>query len=217
MARSSYKAPDYDENKYRQGIDTSFYQNAVNQYTKDAEMNRARQLGEAQKTQQAQLKQAYINRVQNQNQLNNNMAMAGIRGGATESSNIKLANIYGQARAAANTDYANSVNTINQNIDDNIRDYRMDMESRAEEYRQNQANARWQAEREDSLNEWNSAVEYWNNYYLDRYSGYSKKQAQKELKRAKKLLKNAKNQTQRIRYEQMVRGLSNRLGVIANK
>lgn len=217
MARATYRAPEYDENKYRQGIDTSFYTNAIDKYTQDAERNRARQLGEAQKTQQSQLKQAYINRLQNQRQLGDSLATQGIRGGATETSNLKLANIYGQARAAANSDYSNSVNSINQSVDENIRDYRSDMESRAEEYVQNQANARWQADREDSLNEWNSAVEYWNNYYLDRYSGYSKKQAQKALKKAKKLLKGATNQTQRIKYQQMIRGLSNRLGVLANK
>ena len=212
-----YNAPEYDEKKYRQGIDTSYYTNAINNYTTDANAERARQIGEAQKTQQGALKQAYIQRAQNQLKLNQNLAQAGIRGGMTETANLNLANQYGQARQAANTDYANSVNSINQSTDQNIRDYRSDMESRAEEYMQNQANARWQAAREDSLNQFNAQNEYWNNYYLDYYSGYSKKNAQKALKKAEANLKKTSNADERMRIMQQIRGIQNRLGMIANK
>lgn len=213
----TYTAPKYDEKKYRQGIDTSFYTNAINNYKAQAEKDRATQLGEAQKTQQSALKQAYIQRAQNQKQLNQNLAMSGIRGGMTETANLNLANQYGQARAAANTDYANSVNQINQAIDRNIFDYQSDMESRAEEYRQNQANARWQAAREDSLNMWNSTQEYWNNYYMDFYSGYSKKDAQKAYKTAEANLKKATSDAEKQRILQQIRGIKNRLGVLASK
>lgn len=212
----TYTAPKYDEKKYRQGIDTSFYTNAVNQYTAQANKERQTQLGEAQKNQQSALKQAYVTRLQNQQRLNNNLAQAGIRGGMTETANLNLANQYGQARAAANSDYTNSVNQINQSTDRNIFDYRMDMDSRAEEYRQNQANARWQADREDSLNQYNAAQEYWNNYYLDYYSGASKKTVQKALKTASANYKKAKTDAERSRILQQIRGIQNRLGVIAN-
>lgn len=213
----TYVAPEYDEKKYRQGIDTSFYNNAINNYKAQAEQQRATQLGEAQKTQQSALKQAYINRVQNQQKLNQNLAQAGIRGGMTETANLNLMNQYGQARAAANTDYSNSVNQINQATDRNIFDYQSDMESRAEEYRQNQANARWQAAREDSLNAWNSTQDYWNNYYMDFYSGYSKKDAQKAYKTAEANLKKATSDAEKQRILQQIRGIKNRLGVIASK
>lgn len=213
----TYVAPEYDEKKYRQGIDTSFYNNAINNYKAQAEQQRATQLGEAQKAQQSALKQAYINRVQNQQKLNQNLAQAGIRGGTTETANLNLMNQYGQARAAANTDYSNSVNQINQAIDRNIFDYQSDMESRAEEYRQNQANARWQAAREDSLNAWNSTQDYWNNYYMDFYSGYSKKDAQKAYKTAEANLKKATSDAEKQRILQQIRGIKNRLGVIASK
>ena len=217
MATTTYVAPKYDEEKYRKGISTKYYNNAIKNYTKQAETQRATQLAEAQKTQQSALRQAYINRAQNQNQLNQNLATAGIRGGATETANLRLANQYGQARAAANTDYSNSVNQINQAIDQNIMDYTMDMKSRAEEYRQNMAQAKWQAAREDSLNQYNASNEYWNNYYLDYYSGYGKKQLDKALKQAKKSLKKAKTQAQRIRITQQIRGIQNRRGVLKNK
>lgn len=230
---ATYKAPVYDEQKYRQGLDTSFYTNSADQFAAQAEKNRAAQIGAAQQQQQSALKQAYIQRAQNQKALNQNLAASGIRGGATESSNLRLANQYGQAVGAANTDYANSVNQINQNIDQSIFDYRQDMAARAEEYRQNQANARWQAEREDYANKFNAAredaankyerkaaetqrqTEYWSNYYINKYSGYSKKNLKKEEKSIKAKLKKAKTPYQKIRYQQALAGIGARRGVIA--
>lgn len=215
----SYVAPNYDElyKKYYGNTDTSFYKNAVDQYREQQEKNRTMQIGEAQKTQQSALKQAYITRLQNEQRLNQNLATQGIRGGMTETSNLRLANQYGADRSNANTNYANSVNSINQNIDQNIRDYQSDMESRAEEYRQNQANAMVQARREDSLNEFNSAAEYWSNYYLDYYSGVKKSKLKSALKTAKKNRDNAKTPEEKLKYEMQIRGIQNRRGVIANK
>lgn len=212
---TAYQAPDYDEQKYRAGINTDYYKNAVNQYTADANAERNRQIGEAQKTQQANLRNAYVNRLQNEKNLNNQLAMSGIRGGATETANLNLMNQYGQARSAANTDYANTVNQINTTTDQNIRDYRNDMESRAEEYRQNLAQARWQAEREDKTNEIARQTEYWSNYYINLYSGKSKKEVQKLIKQINANIANATTPEERIRWEQAKSGATARLGVIA--
>ena len=154
-----YTAPAYDEKKYRNGIDTSYYTNAVKNYTTQANKDRAAQVGEAQRQQDSSLKQAYLTKVQTQKALNDSMAVAGIRGGATETSNLKVNNQYATDRSAANATYANSVNQINQAIDQNIANYRSDMESRAEEYRQNLAQAKWQAAREDANNQWQAARE----------------------------------------------------------
>lgn len=210
-----YQAPDYDENKYRAGLNTDFYKNQINQYTEQANKDRANQIAEAQKTQQANLKNAYVNRLQNEQKLNKNLAMAGIRGGMTETANLNLANQYGQARASANTDYANSVNQINQNIDRNIFDYSMDMNSKAEEYLQNTAQARWQAEREDQTNEVARQTEYWSNYYTNYYSGYSKKDAKKAVKTLEAQLAQTTDPIARIKIEQAISGAKARLGVIA--
>ena len=213
----TYTAPQYDDKKYREGINTDYYTQAIENYKQQAEQNRATQLGEAQKTQQSALRQAYITRVQNQQKLNQSLAQHGIRGGATETANLGLANQYGQERGVANTNYTNSVNEINKNIDQNSRDYQSDMDSRAEEYRQNQANARWQADREDSLNEYNSELEYWNNYYTDFYSGYSNKNANKAYKDLKNKLAKATSDSQKRQIEMAIRGVKARLGAIANK
>lgn len=241
-----YKPPAYDEAKYSKNIDTSFYTKAADQFKSQANANRATQIGEAQRQQQSALRQAYVTRAQNQMALNQNLAMSGIRGGATETSNLRLAGQYGNAVAAANADYANSVNTINQNIDQSIFDYQSDMASRAEEYRQNQMNARWQAaredyankynaKREDVINRWNAKredannkyqrkqaetqrqTEYWSNYYINKYSGYSKKSLKKAEKDIKAKLKKAKTPYQKIRYQQALAGIGARRGVIKNK
>ena len=186
----TYTAPKYDEKTYRKGIDTSFYTNATNQFTQQAEKQRTSQIGEAQRQQQSALKQAYITRAQNQRALNQNLAAAGIRGGATETANLRLANIYGQARASANSDYANSVNSINQNIDQSIFDYTADMQARAEEYTQNQMNARWQAAREDALNAYNAkredAINAWNAKREDAINKWNAAREDKENKIARK-------------------------------
>ena len=213
----TYKAPDYEDEKYRSGVNTDYYTQAVENYKKQQEQNRATQLAAAQKTQQSALKQAYITRLQNQQKLQQGLATSGIRGGATETANIRLANQYGLDRNNANTNYVNSVNDINRSIDQNIADYQGDMESRAEEYRQNMAQAKWQADREDSLNEFNSVADYWNNYYTDYYSGVSKKNLNKYLKKAKTNYKKAKTDSAKLRYLQQIRAIQARRGVIANK
>ena len=212
---TAYQAPDYDEKKYRAGINTDYYKNAVNQYTADANAERNRQIGEAQKTQQANLRNAYVNRLQNEQKMNNNLAMSGIRGGMTETANLNLMNQYGQARSAANTDYANTVNQINTTTDQNIRDYRNDMDSRAEEYRQNLAQARWQAEREDKTNEVARQTEYWSNFYTNYYSGFSKKDANKAVKNLTTQLNKTSDPMERMRIQQAISGAKARLGVIA--
>ena len=207
----------YDENKYRKGIDTSFYNNAVNTYKQQQETNRQQQISDAGQTRDAALRQAYINKMQSQQNLNKNLTQQGIRGGATETSNLRLATAYGNQRAAANSDYANSVTSINRGIDQNIADYTSDMQSRAEEYRQNLAQARWQAEREDATNEQNRLTDYWSNFYQNYYSGYSKKDAKKALKKAEANLAKATSEAERIRIQQQIAGIQARRGVIANK
>lgn len=234
---TAYNPPAYNDAKYRSGLTqmNADYNNQKTQFAAQAEKNRAIQLGEAQKQQQAALKQAYISRAQNQLTLNNNLAMAGIRGGATETSNLRLANQYGTAVGQANTDYANSVNTINQNIDQSIADFNMDVEARRAEAIQNQANAKWQAAREDYANKINiqredknnayqrkqaevqRQTEYWSNYYINKYSGYGKKDLKKAEKDIKAKLKKAKTAYEKIRWQQALAGIGARRGVIKNK
>jgi hypothetical protein len=152
---------EYDENKYSAGIDTSYYQNALNEYKAQANKERADQIEAAGKTQLNEQQQAYRQYMQNQNALRNSLAEQGIRGGVSETSNLKLQNQYGNARGEAAARYSSSVRDINRTTDQNIADYTMDTNARAEEYRQNLAQAKWQAEREDQANQSELAMQRW--------------------------------------------------------
>lgn len=225
----------YDENKYRQGIDTSYYSNAINEYKKQQEANRKQQIGDAAAARDSALRQAYVNKMQSETALNRNLAQQGIRGGATETSNLRIATNYGNQRGAANTDYTSSVNSINRGIDQNISDYTSDMNSRAEEYRQNMAQSRWQAAREDAnlkeqyaredaalkydrnINEQNRLTDYWSNFYQNYYSGANSKSLKKAEKDIRAKLSKAKTPGERIRWEQALAGIGARRGVIKNK
>lgn len=206
----------YDDEKYKKGIDTSYYTNAIENYKKQQEQNRANQIADAQTTQQSAFRQAYIQKMQNDRALEKALATQGIRGGASETARLGVQNQYGQARAAAASDYADAVKGINQNIDSNIQQYQSDMDSRAEEYKQNLAQARWQAEREDATNEQNRLADYYSNLYLNYYSGASKKTVQNAVKSIEKALKTATG-NEKIRLQQQLSGAKARLGVIANK
>ena len=175
-----YEIPQYSD-AYRQGLDVSYYDDANNQYIEQAEQERADQLQKAAQNQQAALKNAYIQKVQNQQRLNQNMTNAGIRGGATETANLRLANTYGQARAAANTDYANSVDSINKSIDQNIKDFTFDTNSQREQYLQNQANAMWQADRENAVNQINWKREDDMNAYQKEQDRLNREQQEREF------------------------------------
>ena len=212
---SAYQAPKYDEKKYRKGLDVSYYDKATEAYKQQKEIERQNQLIDAAATKNSALKQAYIQRMQNQRKLNDDLAMSGIRGGATETSNLRLNNQYGQARASANTDFSNSVKSINQSIDQNIADYQSDMDSRKEEYLQNMAQARWQAEREDYTNEVSRQTQYWSNYYVNYYSGKSKKACKNAVDNLQKKLRKEKNPLKQIKLQQAIAGAQARLGVIA--
>ena len=108
---------EYDENKYSTGIDTSYYQNALNEYKAQANKERADQIEAAGKTQLNEQQQAYRQYMQNQNALRNSLAEQGIRGGVSETSNLKLQNQYGNARGEAAARYSSSVRDINRTTD----------------------------------------------------------------------------------------------------
>ena len=139
----------YDDKKYRKGVNVSYYDKATDTYKKQQEANRKTQIKDAKSARDASLRQAYVAKMQNQQQLNDSLTSQGIRGGATETANLQLATAYGNQRAAARSDYANSVNSINRGIDQNIADYTADMMSRKEQRLQDVAMSRWQAARED--------------------------------------------------------------------
>ena len=211
----------YDEKKYRDGIDTSYYDKAVKEFNDQAEKSRTTQLNSAAETRDSALRQAYIKRMQDQRALDQNLAVSGIRGGATETSNLRLATNYGNQRANANAAYSNSVNQINQNIDQQKFENKQTVDSQAEQYRQNLAQAKWQAAREDETNEAakrDSDANYWKTYYTAYAKTLKKKKAKSMAKEIAAMLEDKTlSPDGRTKLEQQYQALNARAGGILLK
>lgn len=173
--------------------DTSYYDEEIKRYNQFADQQAAQQIEQAQKAAQGQLRQAYAQRMQNQKSLNQNLAMSGIRGGATETSNLNLMNQYGQQRSQINSDLANSVLGINTATAENKFNNMMQTESARREYIENReaedrANAREdkQIAYERKQLEEQQKEEKLTANYTAKYSKYfSEKKLKAALKKAK--------------------------------
>lgn len=131
--------------------DTSGYDNLYKTYAASVDKNLAAQKQAAQTAANSQLKQAYISRVQNENKLAENMARAGIRGGATETSMLNLSNEYGRTRGSINSSLADSIREYDLAADQNKLAYKQDVDAKKLAYVENrQAEDRANA-REDQL------------------------------------------------------------------
>ena len=145
--------------KYMEGTDTSAYDALAQSYAQSVDTDAQTQISDANKTAQGNLKQAYITKMQDQRTLNDNLAAAGIRGGASETSNIKLATNYGNTRNTINSQLASSVDTINRTATQAKLAYQQDIDAKKQAYIENrQAEAR-QAAREQVTNDYNRSME----------------------------------------------------------
>lgn len=140
------------------GFDTSAYDRLYNNYAQSVNADAARQIQEAKRSADQQLRQAYITRAQNQQTLNNNLAMAGIRGGATETANIKLANQYGNSVGQINSQLASTTESINKTAAQNKLAYRQDIDAKKQQYIEDRQREARQNAREDSQLAYNRAV-----------------------------------------------------------
>lgn len=147
----------YDE--YMKNVNTSAYDKLASNYAKSVDQQTAQQVKQANAAADSQLKQAYITRMQDQLALRNNMAAAGIRGGATETSNIKLATNYSNARGTINAQRASSINEINRTAAQNKLAYQQDIDAKKQAYIENRQSEARQAAREDIANDYNKQVQ----------------------------------------------------------
>lgn len=138
-------------------FDANYYQNAIDDYNKKVASDLAQQTQQAEATRQSNLQQSYIQRMQNQNALNNNLAQQGIRGGMSETANLNLMNTYNANRNTINSDYATQVTNLQTNANDNKFNYEQQMKTAQAEYLQNK-----QAEEQQLMND----------YYNSRFAKY---------------------------------------------
>lgn len=141
----------------------------------------------------AQLKQAYISRMQEQKNLNDNLTQSGIRGGATESSNLKLATNYQNTRGDINKEKSRALEDIDIQANDNKFNYKQAtdqakisyIEQREAEDRQiaaNQAAENAAREAEKAAKAEAAKVDFWQAKYGGYYSTKSLNNAYKKAK-----------------------------------
>lgn len=104
--------------------ETKRYDDLYSEYEKKAKADAEKAKAQAKQNYNDKLKQAYISRMQDQRELEKNMARVGVRGGATETSNLKLATNYQNTRNDLNKQQTQAVQNIDTQTQDNIFAYK---------------------------------------------------------------------------------------------
>lgn len=166
--------------------DTSFYTKQYDEYAKKQDENAKQQAEKSDAAYNNKLKEAYILRMQNQKNLKEGLAEAGIRGGASETANLNLATNYEKTRNSLNTEKAQASADIYSEAEANKFAYKQTTDAAAQSYvEQRQAEDRQIAQtkaenaeaqkREDNIN-------FWTSKYSTYYSTTSLNKAYKNAK-----------------------------------
>lgn len=100
------------------------YDNLYNDYKTKNEQDTAAKKQQTTEDYNTKLKEAYISRMQNEKTLNDNLKKSGIRGGATETSHLKLATNYENTRNDTNKEKARALQDIDSQAADNLFNYK---------------------------------------------------------------------------------------------
>ena len=167
--------------------DTSRYDAMYKDFEKKQKQTAQTQKAQTEEDYNKRLKEAYISNMQNKKALNENLVKAGIRGGATETSNLKSDIAYQNTRNTLGTEKAQAIRDIDENANANIFDYKQTNDAAKLSYiEQREAEARQLAQAEKENKE---AVNI--DYLTAKYGGYYKTST---LNTA---LKNAKTQQEK--------------------
>lgn len=170
--------------------DTSAYDNAIAAYEQKmkADAESAKQTKAAEYDSQA--KAAYIARLQNQRTLNDNLLAAGIRGGATETTNAKMLANYENNRNQIAQNKSAALTSIDKEAGDKMFDYRQAQEAAKLQYVQSrEAEDRQIAEtkRQEAVQAEEAAKERaYNAAEADKERAWQKQQTATANKQAKK-------------------------------
>lgn len=100
------------------------YDNLYDEYRKKNEEDTAKKKQQTTEDYNSKLKEAYISRMQNEKNLNENLKKSGIRGGATETSHLKLATNYENNRNDMNKEKSRALQDIDAQAADNLFNYK---------------------------------------------------------------------------------------------
>lgn len=166
--------------------DTSFYTNQYKDYAKEQDSRAKEQAKKSDAAYDAKLKQAYISRVQSQKNLNENLAEAGIRGGASETANLNLITNYQNTRNSLNAEKAQASADIYSAAEANKFAYKQTTDAAAQSYveqRSAEDRQKAQAEKEtkDAQQRENN-INFWTSKYSTYYDTASLNTAYKNAK-----------------------------------
>lgn len=104
--------------------ETKRYDDMYNEYAAKAATDNERAKKKKAEDYNEKLKQLYISRMQDQKSLNENLNKAGIRGGANETSNLKLATNYQTNKQNLNKEKEEALDDIDTQTNDNLFNYK---------------------------------------------------------------------------------------------
>lgn len=203
-------------NSPQKPINTSYYDKAFSEY--EEKMKADAEIAKEQTQQQydEQLRQAYVSNIQNQTALSDKLNEAGIRGGGSETSNLKLMTGYQNTRNKTNSERQSALTTIDKNTNDSIFNFKMTNDQAKNAYvqqvqaemRQIAENKRQEAVEQKRLNQqYAHEKDMWNlqqkasakdknkeekkQYYEARYSVFSEKSLRNVIKNSKDPIRRA--------------------------
>lgn len=164
--------------------DTSFYTKQYDEYAAEQDKTAKKRVEQSDAAYNNKLKEAYVTRMQNQKNLNQNLARAGIRGGVSETANLNLATNYEKTRNSLNTEKAQASADIFSEAESNKFAMKQTTDAAAQSYvEQRQAEDRQieqtKAENEAAKERENN-INFWTSKYSTYYSTDSLNKAYKE-------------------------------------
>lgn len=117
--------------------DTSYYDKAIKDYTKNAQSNANAEKAAIDRNTQVQLRQAYLNKMMSQRNINNNLAQQGIRGGVSETALLGNNQNYMASRNSIYADAQQNKMQIDRDTQNNIFDYTQNTNSARQQYVEN--------------------------------------------------------------------------------
>lgn len=162
------------------------YDNLYNQYAAAADKRAAQNKEQTAKDYNGKLKEAYVSQLQNQRSLNQNLAKSGIRGGASETSMLKLATNYQNTRNSLNSEKASALQKIDTENESNKLDYKINNDTARLQYMENRESEERQRSQTLADEKRKRDQEIQTTYLTNKYSkSYSTKDLKKALKKAK--------------------------------
>lgn len=173
---------------------TATYDKAITEYDKKMKADAAAAKKQKSAEFDSQAKSAYISKMQNQRTLNNNLASSGIRGGASESSQLKIATNYENNRNQIAQQKSSALTDIDKNANDLMfnnrqtqlaakQSYIQAREAEARQIAETKRQEKWQAAQTDKKNK--------ETRYAATVSGYTSNKKIDKL--IKKIIKSKKD------------------------